>query len=79
MIDKKPPNPVGTEEENQGRKDFVVVQSARINFCGKWCLKLFYLQSNIVKSRLHLGDLTRLRSVKPSFPATTLLPYGEFL
>ena len=25
MIGKKPPNPVGTKEENQGRKDLVVV------------------------------------------------------
>ena len=35
LIDKKPPNPVGTEEENQGRKDLVVVQSFRINLCGQ--------------------------------------------
>ena len=33
MIGKKPANPVGTEEENQGRKDLVVVQSSRINLC----------------------------------------------
>ena len=44
LISKKPPNPVGTEEENQGRKDFVVVQSSRINLCGQWCIELFYLQ-----------------------------------
>ena len=31
LIGKKPPNPVGTEEENQGRKVLVVVQSSRIN------------------------------------------------
>ena len=30
MINKKPPNPVGTEEENQGKTDLVVVQSLRI-------------------------------------------------
>ena len=33
MIGKKPFNPVGTEEKNQGRKDLVVVQSFRINLC----------------------------------------------
>ena len=32
-IGKKPPNLVGTEEENQGRKDLVVVQSSKINLC----------------------------------------------
>ena len=31
LIGKKPPNLIGTEEENQGRKDLVVVQSFRIN------------------------------------------------
>ena len=72
MIGKKPPNPVGTEEENQGRKDLVVVQSFRINLCDQWCIELF------AKSRLHLGDLTRLCSAKPSLPTTTFLPYGEF-
>ena len=45
LIGKKPPNPVGTEEENQGRKDLVVVQSFRINLCGQWCVELFHLQS----------------------------------
>ena len=33
MICKKPPNLVGTEEENYGRKDLVVVQSFKINLC----------------------------------------------
>ena len=72
MIGKKPPNPMGTEEENQGRKDFVVVQSSRINLCDQWCIELF------AKSGLHLGDLTQLCSVKPSLPATTFLLHGEF-
>ena len=40
MIGKKPLNPVGTEEENQSRKDLVVVQSFRINLCGQWYIKL---------------------------------------
>ena len=31
LIGKKPPNPVGTKEENQCRKVLVVVQSSRIN------------------------------------------------
>ena len=33
LICKKPPNPVGTKEENQGRKDLIVIQSSRINLC----------------------------------------------
>ena len=52
MIGKKPPSPFRTEEENQGRKDLVVVQSFRINLCDQWCIELF------AKSGLHLGDLT---------------------
>ena len=40
LICKKPPNPVGTEEENQDRKNLVVVQSFRINLCGQWCEEL---------------------------------------
>ena len=72
MISKKPPNPVGTEEENQGRKDLVVVQSSKINVCDQWCIELF------AKSGLHLEDLIRLCSVKPSLLATTFFPHGEF-
>ena len=45
MISKKPPNPVGTEEENQGSKDLIVVQSSRINLCGQWCVELFHSES----------------------------------
>ena len=78
LIGKKPLNPAGIEEENQGRKDLVVIQSSRINLCGQWCVELLHSQSTIAKSRLHLEDLTRLHSVKPSLPATTFLPYGEF-
>ena len=77
-IGKKPPNPAGTEEETRGRKDLVVVQSSRIHLCDQWCVELLHSQSTIAKSGLHLGDLTRLRSVKPSLPATTFLPHGEF-
>ena len=44
LIGKKPPNPVGTEEENQGRKDFVVVQSSKINFFDQRCVELFHSQ-----------------------------------
>ena len=33
MIGKISPNPVGTEEKNQGRKDLIVVQSSKINLC----------------------------------------------
>ena len=40
MIGKKPPNPVKNEEENQGRKDLVVVQSSKINLCGQWYIEL---------------------------------------
>ena len=40
IIGKKPPNPVGTEEKNQGGKDLVVVQSSKINLCGQWCIEL---------------------------------------
>ena len=78
FIGKKPPSQAGIEEENQGRKDFVVIQSSRINLCGQWCVKLLHLQSTIAKSRLHLGDLTRLCSVKSSLPATTFFPYRKF-
>ena len=75
LIGEKPPNLVGTEEENH-----VVVQSPRINLCGQWCVELLlHLQSTIAKSGLHLGDLTQLRSVKLSLFATTFLPHGEFL
>ena len=45
MIGKKPPNPVGTEEENQGRKDLIVVQSSRINLCDQWCKELLHSQN----------------------------------
>ena len=45
MIGKKPPNSVEIEEENQGRKDLVVVQSSRINLRGQWCVKLFHSES----------------------------------
>ena len=79
LIGEKLPNPVGTDEENQGRKDLVVVQSSRMNLCGQWYIELFYSQSTIAKSRLYLGDLTQLRSVKPSLSATIFLLYGEFL
>ena len=72
MISKKPPNPVGTEEENQGGKDLVVVQSSKINLCNQWCIKLF------AKSGLHLEDLTWLYLVKPSLFATIFLPHREF-
>ena len=73
IISKKPPNPVGTEEENQGRKDLIVVQFSKINFCDQWYIELF------AKSGLHLGDLTRLCLVKPSLPATTFLLHRKFL
>ena len=33
LIGKKPPNSVRIKEENQGRKELVVVQSSKINFC----------------------------------------------
>ena len=72
IIGKKPPNPVGTKEENQARKDLVVVQSSRINLCDQWCIELF------TKSGLHLGDLIRLCSVKPSLSAITFLLHREF-
>ena len=36
-------NLVGTEKENQDRKDLVVVQSSRNNLCNKWCIGLLYL------------------------------------
>ena len=93
LISKKPPNPVGTEEENQDRKDLIIVQSPRINLCGQWYIELFYSQStsrpvickvmtlhlqSTLRPGLHLGDLIRLRPVKPSLPATTFLPHGEF-
>ena len=45
MIGKKPPNQVGTEEENQGRKDLVVIQSSKINLCDQWCIELLFSQS----------------------------------
>ena len=48
LIGKKPPNPVGIEEENQDRKDLVVVQSFKINLCNQWYVKLLSLQSTIV-------------------------------
>ena len=73
LIGEKPPNPVGTEEENH-----VVVQSSRINLRGQRCVELFHLQSTLWPS-LYLGDLTQLRPVKPSLPATIFLPHGEFL
>ena len=77
LIGIKPPNPVGTEKENQDRKDLVVVQSSRINLCGQWCVELLHLQSTL-RPGLYLGNLTRLRPVKPNLSATTLLPHGEF-
>ena len=48
LIGKKLPNPAGIQEENQGRKDLVVVQSSRINLYGQWCAELLPLQSTIV-------------------------------
>ena len=47
LISKKPPSPVGTEEENQSRKDLIVIQSSKINLCSQWCVELFYLQSTL--------------------------------
>ena len=48
VIGKKPPNLVGTEEENQCKKDLVVVQSSRINLCGQWYVELLlHSQSTI--------------------------------
>ena len=78
IIGKKPPNPVGTEEENQSRKDLIIAQSSKINLCDQWCIELFYSQSTL-RPGLYLGDLTRLHPVKLSLPATTLLPHGEIL
>ena len=40
LVDKKSPNPVEIEEENQDRKDLVVVQSFKIDFCDQWCIEL---------------------------------------
>ena len=48
LIGKKPPNSAGIEEENQGRKDLVIVQSPKINLCGRWYVELLPLQSTIV-------------------------------
>ena len=47
-IDEKPPNLVETEEENQGRKYLVIVQSLKINLCGQWYVELLlHSQSTI--------------------------------
>ena len=52
LIGKKPPNPVGTEEENQGRKDLVVVQSSKINLRGQSSqISLLLLSSCMENSR----------------------------
>ena len=48
LISKKPPNPVGTEEENYSRKVLIVVQSSRINLLSGPVVHgviTFYLQS----------------------------------
>ena len=42
MIGKKPPNPVKTEEENQDKKDFLVIQFSKINLYGQWYVELDY-------------------------------------
>ena len=54
MIGEKPPNPVGTEEENQGRIDLVVVQSFRI----KLQLRLMVRRVTTLIA-IHLCDLGR--------------------
>ena len=48
LIGKKLPNPVGTEEENQGRKNLIIIQSPRINLCGQWYIGLFHSQSTLL-------------------------------
>ena len=35
MIGRKPPNLVRTDEENQSKKDLIVVQSSKISFCAQ--------------------------------------------
>ena len=40
LIGKKPPNLVETEQENQSRKDLIVIQSSKTNLCGQWYVKL---------------------------------------
>ena len=50
LIGKKPPNPVGTEEENQCKKVLVVVQSSRINLPSRPVMRgiiTLHLQSTI--------------------------------
>ena len=65
LIGKKPLNPVGTKEENQGRKNLIIVQSPRINLCGQWCIELFYSQSI---SRPVVGRVMTLYSQSTSRP-----------
>ena len=65
LINKKPPNLVGTEEENQGRKDLIIVQSPRINLCGQWCIGLFHSQST---SRPVIRRVMTLHSQSTSRP-----------
>ena len=47
LIGKKPPNPVGTKEDNQDRKDFIIVESPKINLCSQCCIELFHSQSTL--------------------------------
>ena len=67
LIDKNPPNPADIKEENQGRKDLIVVQSSRINLCGQWCVELLSLQSTIV-----------VRVTPGRSHPTAFLPYRKF-
>ena len=45
----------------------------------RWCNVNKRQGHFFARSGLHLGDLTRLCSVKPNLPAPTFLPHGEFL
>ena len=61
LIGEKPPNPVGTEEENH-----IIVQSPRINLRGQWYVELLPSQSTIVArvtpGRPHLTAFSQAKS-----------------
>ena len=63
------------EEENQGKKDLIIIQFLRLVMHR---ILTLYLQSTIVKSRLYLENLIWPCSVKPSLSIATFLLYEEF-
>lgn len=71
MINKKHSNSVGTEEENQYKKVFIVIQSFKINFLLQLIVRrviILYLQS-IIATRVLLRKphLTTSSQAKSSY------------